>query len=306
VNRFHELQVFVAVAEEQGFAPAARRLQSSPPAVTRAVAALEKRLGIKLVERTTRYVRVTEAGLRYLEDARQILADLETADEAATGINAEPKGHVAITAPVLFGRQFVMPVILDYLRDFPETDVSAIFFDRIVNLMEEGIDVGVRIGELPDSSMRALKVGFVRHVLCASPEYLDKAGVPQNLEALARHNLIASSAGSHAPGWRFRDKDKEITVRVKPRLSITTNDAAVRAAVDGFGITRLLSYQASNEVDSGKLRIVLQEFEPATVPIHVLHREGRYSSAKIRTLIDMLGTRLRASKALNTESTRVK
>ena len=172
MDRLHLMTVFVAVAEEEGFAAGARRLHLSPPAVTRAVASLETRLGVKLLNRTTRYVRTTEAGQRYLEDARRILAEVDAADEAAAGINAEPRGHLAVTAPVLFGRMFVMPGIVDYLKRYPDTEVSAMFLDRIVNLLEEGLDVGVRIGELPDSSMRALRVGSVRLVLCASPHYL--------------------------------------------------------------------------------------------------------------------------------------
>ncbi len=149
------MTVFVAVAEEQGFAAGARRLRMSPPAVTRAIAALEDRLGVKLLNRTTRYVRATDVGERYLDDARRVLAQVDAADEAATGINAEPRGHLAVTAPVLFGRMFVIPGIVDYLERYPGTAVSAVFLDRVVNLLEEGMDVGVRIGELPDSSMRA-------------------------------------------------------------------------------------------------------------------------------------------------------
>jgi len=159
MDRFHLMSVFVAVAETEGFAAGARRLNMSPPAVTRAVAALEEQLGVKLFNRTTRFVRTTEAGQRYLTDARRILADIDAADEAAAGINAEPRGHLTITAPVMFGRMHVMPGIIKYLERYPGTEVSAVFLDRVVNLLEEGIDVGIRIGELPDSSMQALRVG---------------------------------------------------------------------------------------------------------------------------------------------------
>ena len=197
------MNVFVAVAEEEGFAAAARRLRMSPPAVTRAVAALEERLGVKLFKRTTRHVRTTEAGQRYFEDARRILAEADAADEAAAGINAEPRGRLAVTAPVLFGRMFVMPGIVDYLSRYPDTEVSAVFLDRVVNLLEEGVDVGVRIGELADSSMRALLVGSVRLVLCASPKYLQRRGAPRAPQALLEHSIIASSAGSGALDWRL-------------------------------------------------------------------------------------------------------
>ena len=203
MNRFHQLQVYVAVAEEEGFAAAARRLQLSPAAVTRAVASLEEVLGVKLLDRTTRYVRVTEVGRRYLEDARQILAGMQAADEAAAGINAEPRGHLAVTAPVLFGRLFVMPGIVAYLQRYPAMEVEAIFLDRPVNLLEEGLDVGVRIGELADSSMRALRVGRVRHVLVAAPDYLQRNGSPRVPVELREHTMIDSMAGDFGGGWRF-------------------------------------------------------------------------------------------------------
>ncbi|MES1988975.1 MAG: LysR family transcriptional regulator, partial [Pseudomonadota bacterium] len=172
MDRLNSMAIFIAVAEEEGFAGAARLLNISPPAVTRAVAALEDHLGVKLFNRTTRFVRLTEAGQRYFEDARRIIAAADEADEAATGINAEPKGHLVVTAPVLFGRLYVMPGISDYLQRYKDTEVTALFLDRIVNLLEEGVDVGIRIGELPDSSYKALRAGQVRRVLCASPAYL--------------------------------------------------------------------------------------------------------------------------------------
>ena len=299
MDRLHLMTVFVAVAEEEGFAAGARRLHMSPPAVTRAVAALEARLGVKLLNRTTRYVRTTEAGQRYLEDARRILAAVDAADEAAAGINAEPRGHLAVTAPVLFGRMFVMPGIVDYLDRYPGTEVSAVFLDRIVNLLEEGLDVGVRIGELPDSSMRALRVGSVRLVLCASPHYLQRHGLPQTLQDLTEHSMIASSAGSNAFGWRFETTSGSRTLRIQPRLSVTTNDAAIEAAVRGFGITRLLSYQVAPQIAAGELQIILKEYEPSPRPIHIVHREGRYASAKVRAFVDLMAARLRAESALN-------
>jgi len=299
MDRFHMMQVFVAVAEEQGFAAAARRLQLSPPAVTRAVASLEQHLNIKLLNRTTRHVRVTEAGQRYLEDARRLLSEVIAAEEAAAGINAEPRGHIAITAPMLFGRMFVMPAVVDYLRRFPDVEVAAVFLDRVVNLLEEGFDVGVRIGELPDSSMRALRVGSVRRVVCASPSYLERAGLPQTPDDLSSHSIIASSAGSGAPGWQFFFNDSMRTIKLKPRLSVSTNDAAVEAAREDFGITRLLSYQIAPQLASGELKILLSEFEPRPLPIHILHREERQSSSKVRAFIDLLAARLRADTALN-------
>jgi DNA-binding transcriptional LysR family regulator len=299
MDQLQTMKVFVAVSEEQGFAPAARRLGMSPPAVTRAVAALEKRLGVKLLNRTTRYVRATEAGLRYLEDVRRILGEIEVADEAATGINAEPRGHLAITAPVLFGRMHVMPVIVDYLRRYPETTVSAVFLDRVVNLLEEGLDVGVRIGELPDSSMRALRVGSVRMVIVASPGYLEQCGRPGVPGDLLRHSIIASSAGSNFINWRFESATGNQSLRIKPRLTVTNNDAAIEAAREGFGITRLLSYQVAPHIADGELQSILEDYEPAPLPIHIVHREDRYASSRVRSLIDLIAERLGADKFLN-------
>jgi DNA-binding transcriptional LysR family regulator len=298
------MSVYVAVAEEQGFASAARRLNMSPPAVTRAIAALEEHVKVKLLNRTTRYVRTTEAGQRYLDDTRRILAHVDAADEAAAGINAEPKGHLTITAPVLFGHTFVMPGIVKYLEQYPETDIAAQFMDRNVNLLEEGVDVGIRIGELPDSSMRALRVGSVRLVLCASPIYFKKHGLPQNPEELLTHTIIASSAGNNAVDWRFNTlknskRQKEKTLRIKPRLTTTTNDSAIDAAVRGFGITRLLSYQIAPQLASGELKIFLNEYEPVPRPIHIVHREGRYTSTRVRAFIDLMAKELRSNPSLN-------
>lgn len=299
MDRFHQLQVYIAVAEEQGFAAAARRLQLSPPAITRAVASLEDTLGVKLLNRTTRHVRATEAGLRYLEDARQILAGLEAADEAAAGINAEPRGHLAVTAPVMFGRLFVMPGIVEYLQRYQAMEVDAVFLDRSVNLLEEGLDVGVRIGDLPDSTMRALRVGAVRHVLVAAPAYLEAHGSPRIPPDLREHTLIASTAGGFSRTWRFSESAGEHSVKIDSRLAVSSNDAVINAALAGFGIARLLSYQVASEVQAGLLQILMPEWEPPAHPVHIMHREGRHASARVRAFIDLMAERLRADSTLN-------
>ena len=299
MDRFHLLKVFIAVAEEQGFAAAARRLNMSPPAVTRAIAALEEQLNVKLLNRTTRYVRATDVGLRYLDDARRILAELKAADEAVTGINAEPQGHLAITAPVMFGSLFVMPTLVKYLQQHPKMEVSAIFLDRVVNMLEEGIDVGVRIGQLPDSSMRARRVGSVRLVLCASPQYIQEHGIPLHPDELDQHSIIASKAGNNGLDWRFPDGKTIKSVKVKPRLTVTTNDAAISSAASGLGITRLLSYQIAPQLASGELKILLEDYEPEPRPVHIIHREGPNGSAKVRSLVDLLAEQLMNDPALN-------
>lgn len=298
MDRFHLMAVFVAVAEERGFAAAARRLRMSPPAVTRAIASLEKRLGVRLLARTTRLVRTTEAGARYLEDARRILLEADEADDAAAGLNATPRGHLSVTAPVLFGKTYVIPVITTYQAAFKETKVSALFIDRVVSLIEEGIDVGVRIGQLPDSSLRAIRVGQVRRVVCASPAYLKQHGSPRSPADLAQHSIIAATSVSAGSEWSFVHGKGKIRVRLSPRLLVNTNDGALEAAKRGLGLTRLISYQVANELAAGTLATVLTEADEASLPIHVIHREGRFGSARVRSFVDLAVSRLRADPAL--------
>jgi DNA-binding transcriptional LysR family regulator len=299
MDRLIQMQVYVAVAEEEGFAAAARRLKMSPPAVTRAIAKLEEGLGTKLLNRSTRYVRTTEAGMRYLEDARRILEDIQLADESAAGINAQPQGHLTVTAPVLFGQKYVIPGIVDYLKQFPNTEVEAVFYDRVVNLLEEGLDVGIRIGELPDSSMRALPVGTVNMVLVASPNYLKEFGIPKTPTELDSHTIVQSHAGSLSNEWRFTHNGKPQLHKVKPRLTVTGNDAAIMAAKEGFGICRLLSYQVSDELNNGNLETLLDAYQLPPLPVHIVHREGRLASVKVRAFIDLMAEKLRADNALN-------
>ena len=241
-------------------------------------------------------MRVTDAGSSYLDDCRRIIQETNEADEAAAGINALPRGHLAVTAPVMFGRLFVIPGIVDYLQRYPDMEVSAVFLDRVVNLLEEGFDVGIRIGELPDSSIRAIRVGQVRRVLCASPSYLAEHGLPLNPTELIHHNIVAASGVSPVMDWKFA---REVTVRIKPRLTVTSNDATIEAVLKGMGITRLLSYQIEAHVSSGQLQTLLNEFEPPPLPIHVVHREGRYASAKVRIFVDLMVAKLRSNQALS-------
>jgi DNA-binding transcriptional LysR family regulator len=233
MGRLHLMSVYVAVVEAEGFAGGARKLHMSPPAVTRAVAALEERLGVKLLNRTTRYVRMTEAGQRYYEDSKRIIALADEADDAVLGINAEPRGLLTVTASVLFGRLFIMPGIVDYAQRHPLVEVNALFVDRVVNLLEEGVDVAIRIAELPDSSYRALRVGSVRRVLCASPQYLAEHGIPQTPNDLAKHRIILARGLNPNNEIRFQQNGETQTVKVHPRLSVSDNDSAATAAKAG-------------------------------------------------------------------------
>jgi len=299
MDRLHLMTVFIAVVETEGFASAARKLRLSAPAVTRAVAELEIRLGVKLLNRTTRHVRVTEAGQKYYQDAKQIVMLADEAEEAVVGKNAEPRGHITITASVLFGRLYVMDGIVEYLQRYPDVTVDAVFADRVVNMMEEGIDVAVRIGELPDSSYRAIKVGTVRRVLCASTDYLEQHGYPKHPNELSQHKMILARGLNPTDEVKFFHNKKTIPVRVSPYLSVTDNDSAAKAAIAGLGITRLLSYQVAEPLKQGQLKIVLSEYESPPVPVHVVHREGRYSSARIRSFVDLMSEHLRSQTSLN-------
>lgn len=299
MDRLHLMSVYVAVVEAEGFAGGARKLHMSPPAVTRAVAALEERLGVKLLNRTTRYVRMTEAGQRYYEDARRIIAMANEADDAVLGINAAPRGLLTVTASVLFGRLFVMPCIVEYLRRYPAVEVNALFVDRVVNMMEEGVDVAIRIGDLPDSSYRALRVGSVRRVVCASPDYLAARGIPQIPEDLLSHDIILARGLNPSNEMRFMRDGQSLTVKLQPKLSVSDNASAAGAAEAGLGITCLLNYQIAEPLRDGKLKIVLGEFESPSAPVHILHREGSHSSAKTRSFVDLMAERLKAELAIN-------
>lgn len=298
MDRLHFMNVFVAVADTGSLAAASRRLHLSPPAVTRAVTALETHLGTRLLNRTTRVVRLTEAGMRYLEDARRILGEIDEMEEAAAGLNAAPRGKLSVTAPVLFGKMFVVPIIVDFLRAHARVEVSGLFLDRVVNLVEEGLDVAVRIGHLPSSNLLALKVGQVNSVLCAAPDYLAQYGMPAAPQELAAHTIISSSRTTPTSEWRFPAGKDTLAVRVQPRLTVSSNDAAIEAALCGFGIARLLSYQVAPYLASGQLVRVLGDYETAPVPIHVVHREGRGGAGKVRSFVDFAAARLRAEPAL--------
>ncbi len=299
MDRLQAMTTFVAVVDCGGFASAARKLNLSPPVVTRAVAELEERLGLRLLTRTTRVVRVTDAGARFAEDCRRILVDIEEAETVATGTHAAPRGTLTLTAPVLFGQLYVTPILVRYLQQYPEVDAQCLFLDRVVNVVEEGIDVAVRIGELPDSSLQAARVGRVRRVLVAAPAYLEAQGVPQHPEDLARHAIVSASGVTPVSEWRFNDAGKPLLQRMQPRMRTTTNDSAIAAVVAGLGITRLLSYQVAAHVRSGALQVVLEDFEPAPLPVHVVHHEGRRATQKVRAFIDLAVDTLRADPALN-------
>ena len=296
MDRLESMRVFIAVAETQGFAPAARRLAMSPPAVTRAVAALEERIGTRLLHRTTRIVRLTEAGGRFLADCKRILGEIEEAEVSAVGAHAEPRGQLAVTAPVMFGRMYVAPIVLDFLARHPRVTARMLFLDRIVDLIDEGLDVAVRIAHLPDSSLRAVRVGSVRWVVCASPEYLAARGTPRIPADLAQRDAIAFSLSTSPEEWSFASGE---TLSPPTQVVVNSNDVAIAAALAGRGLARVLSYQIAPELRAGELQIVLAEFEPPPIPISVVYAEGRRAAAKVRAFVDFAVERLRSDKSLN-------
>jgi DNA-binding transcriptional LysR family regulator len=298
MDRWQAMRIFARVAETGSFAAAGRQLGLSPPAVTRAVAALEEAIGTRLLTRTTRVVRLTEAGGRYVEDCRRILADIAEAEAAAAGAYGTPTGTLAVTASVLFGEIYVLPILTEYLDRHPAVSIRGLFLDRVVNIVEEGIDVAVRIGHLPDSGMAALRVGAVRRVVCGAPDYFARHGIPADPGELARHRIIAPTGATASLDWRFGPGALR-SVTVQPRLACNTNAAAIAAAAAGWGITRLLSYQVAGLVAEGRLQRVLADFEEEPLPIHVIHPEGRRAAARVRGFVDLAVERLRADPRLH-------
>jgi DNA-binding transcriptional LysR family regulator len=280
MDRIDEWRLFISVASLGSFVEAARAHSRSPQSVTRAIAALEERVGTRLLNRTTRSVSLTGDGERYLERGRRALAEFDLL-EAPSGARTELRGTLSVTAPVLFGQLHVVQVVTEFLAAHPQLDLRLTLLDRVVSLAEEGLDLGVRIGSLPDSSLRARLVGHVRSVICASPAYLKRAGLPQTPDELADHTCIALTPMTPiADRWSFPgDGRRERSITVRARLIVNTAQAAIEAALAGLGLTRALSYQVDPLVADKRLRIVLASFEPEPIPVHLVHLPGPQTRA---------------------------
>lgn len=287
MDRLDAMAAFVAVAELGSFAHAARRLSLSPSAVTRLVAALEERLSIRLLQRTTRSVRLTDAGARYLERARRILADVEEAEGAAQEERTEPTGRFVVTAPALFGRLNVAPLMSTFLARYPAVTGELLLSDRMANLVEDGIDTAVRIGVLSDSSLFARRVGETRRVVVASPEYLARRKQPQEPEDVASHDVIQFTALSPTAEWHFWREGHPSQVSFSPRFITNSADAALGHAELGGGLTMVLAYQAAEAVRAGRLKVLLSTFEPPPLPIQLVYPSNRLLSAKVRAFVDL-------------------
>lgn len=305
MDRFETMRIFVAVADARGFAPAARQLGLSPPAVSRAIVALEAHVGAQLLRRTTRNVSLTDVGERFHADCKRILADVAEAETWAGGAHAAPQGQLAITAPQMFGRMHVTPVLLDFLARHPQVSVRSFYADHIVHLFDEGFDAAVRIAHLPDSGLTAVGVGHVRRVIVASPSYLAERGVPRSAGDLARHDAIgvAVNGGVVAPWALYPPGRKSKAEREvgHPRVQLTANtgEVGIAAALAGRGLARALSYQVAAQVEAGRLRIVLADHEPAPIPVQVVYVDGRKAAAKVKAFVDFAVDRLRREPVLN-------
>ncbi len=285
MDRLDELATFVAIIEAGSLVGASRRLQRSPPAVTRALSALEDRMGVRLVERTTRRLSPSEAGSALAERARSLLADYEQALAGAS--QAQVQGVLRITAPVQFGRRHVAPIVSTFLNEYADVRVELTLNDRNLDLIEEGLDLAVRIGPLADSSLVARPVGSVRRVVVASPQYLARRGVPQTPSDLAMHDTIFGMARSPAREWRFGHSQRGAVVRLTPRLLVDDVDAQLQAARAGRGIARPLSYQVTDELADGTLVRLLQDFEPDPLPVQLVTLNRSYIAPKVRAFMEI-------------------
>jgi DNA-binding transcriptional LysR family regulator len=294
VNKLSAMQTFVAILDHGSLTAAAEALGKALPTVVRSLATLEEDLGVRLLHRTTRRMSLTEEGRIYVERCRQILADIEQAEQALSNQQIAPRGELRITAPVLFGQLHVAPAVLRFLREYSEIKVELLLLDRVINMVEEGIDVGIRIAPLEDSSMIATRVGEVRRVVCANPSLLERVGTPEHPRELAEFPCVHFQGLSTAPVWNFADGRKAISVPVDGPFTCNHAATAVDACTEGLGVGRFLSYQVESLVAEKKLAIVLQEFEPPPIPIQLVFAQSRLMTPRVRVFIDWMKEALRS------------
>lgn len=290
MDRLESLAAFVAVADQRSFAAAARTLQASPPAMTRAIASLERHLGVTLFHRSTRSVSLTDDGAAFLDRARRILIDLREAEHIVMGGRSVPRGQIYVTAPVMFGRLHVLPVVSKLLAEHQGLSARMMLLDRNVRIVEEGIDVAVRIGALSDSNLRAIQIGSVHQTIVASPTYLVEHGLPTSPDDLVGHRCIAGSGVRTGGLWPFGSKG-ETAVNVVPRLTVNTVDATLAAAEAGLGVANLLSYQTASAIAAGRLVRVLADHAPPPLPVSLLFETGRAAMPAVRLFIEAMKKR---------------
>ena len=292
MDKLRAMAVFVRIVDQGSLTAAADALNMSVPSVVRTLAALERTLGVRLMNRTTRRSSLSDEGREYYERCKRVLAEVEAADASLSARRSEPKGRLRVTAPVMYGRLHVAPVVADFMAKHSAMEIELLLLDRVVDLVEEGIDVALRIGHLPESTLVALRVGETRRVVCAAPGYLKRAGAPKQPADLSAHRCIVFSGLTPANDWSFAGtRARQVTVR--PVLRTNQFDVAIDACLQGFGCGQFLCYQVAALVDAGKLKRVLTEFEPAPLPIHLVYPHGRHLSANVRAFIDAAVPQLR-------------
>jgi DNA-binding transcriptional LysR family regulator len=293
MDRLESMAILLAVVDAGSLSAAARQLGTPLATVSRKVAELEAHLRTRLLHRTTRQLSLTEAGVAYVAACRRILDEIGEAERIATGEYATPKGDLAVTAPVVFGRLHIVPVAAQFLAQYPEIDVKLLLTDRVVHMMEEQIDVALRIGELPDSTLMATGVGTVRRVVCGSPDYLARHGVPAAPADLTAHSCISFDVLESRRAWVFGSGKSAHSVPVLSRLEVNTAEAAIDACRLGVGLVRVLSYQVADALDSGALRAVLQDYESSPLPVSLVHKGQTPLPRKLRAFLDFAAPRLR-------------
>ena len=294
MDKLDSMAVLLAVVEAGSLSAAARQLAMPLATVSRKVAALEAHLKTRLLHRTTRHLALTEAGSAYVAACRRILDEIGEAERTATGEYATPKGELTVTAPMMFGRLHIVPVVAEFLAQYPEIEINLVLTDRVMHLMDEHVDVAVRIGELPDSGLMATGVGKVRRVVCASPAYLARHGAPLTPAGLAAHDCISFEVMESRRAWVFGAARSAQAVPVHSRLAVNTVDAAIAAATLGVGLVRVMSYQVMDALRNDTLRIVLEPFETRPLPVSLVHKGQAPLPLKLRAFLDFVTPRLRA------------
>ena len=295
MDRFDAMATLIAAVDGGSLSAASRALGMPLATVSRKVSDLEAHLRTQLVVRTSRRLSLTEAGRAYVAASRRILDEIDDAERAATGEYRAPRGHLTLTAPIMFGRLHVEPVVLDFLKAYPDITTRLILADHLVSLTDEHVDAAIRVGRLADSSMVATRLGVVSWVACASPHYLAARGTPQTPGALSRHDCVMFEGLYSTNVWSFGRGAQAGQMPVRPRFAVNTADAAIAAAVASAGITRVLSYQVRAAVGEGKLRIILRDFEPEPLPVHLVHAGQTLLPLKLRAFLDFAAPRLKAS-----------
>jgi DNA-binding transcriptional LysR family regulator len=297
MDRLDAMSILVAVVDAGSLSAASRRLGTPLATVSRKVSELEAHLGTRLLNRSSRRLMPTDAGRSYVEACRRILEDVGEAERAAAGEYRAPRGDLVVTAPVVFGRLHVLPVVAEFLAAYRDVDVRLVLADRLANLFEEHIDLAVRIGDLPDSSLVATRIGAIRRVVCGSPAYFAARGTPQEPRDLEAQDCIAFEALLAPGAWTFPVGKSFVPVRIHSRLVVNTAEAAIDAAIAGVGITRVLSYQVHAALEERRLGLVLEDFEPDPWPVHLVYGGGRLVPLKLRAFLDFAAPRLRARLA---------